>query len=236
MPVDIDKAVVSRLTVSGQKFEILVDPKKALEMKKGMKVNMEDVLAYPMIYKDVRTTDSVADEDLQKTFGTTDVFKIAERIIKEGDLQLTTEQRREMVKQKKNQIASIIARRGVNPQTNAPHPQQRILNVMDKAGVNIDPFTDAELQMNEILKAIKPLLPIKFQKIVFQIKVPAQFAGKIYSILKGAGTVKAEQWLNDGSLQINIEVLGGMQDELFDKISSLTHGSFDSKILKRENI
>lgn len=234
MTVGVDKAVVSRLHFSGKKFEILVDPSKALEFKRGVKIDMSDILAYPAIYKDVRNTECVPESDLQKTFGTTDIFKIAEKIIKEGELQLTTEQRRQMVEQKKTQVVAIIAKKSINPQTNTPHPPQRILNAMDKAGVNVDPFIDAELQVDKVLKEIKPILPITFQKITIQIKIPAQFAGKSYSVLKSCGTIVSEQWLNDGSLQISLQILAGVQDEMFQKISGLTHGSYESKIIKRE--
>lgn len=214
----------------------MVDPNKALELKKGMKINMDEILATPGIYRDVRNTERVSDQDLQKVFGTTDVFRIAEKIIKEGELQLTTEQRRQMVEQKRNQIASIISKKGINPQTNTPHPPQRILNAMDQAGVNIDPFVDAEMQIDKAVKAIRPILPLKFQKVTFQIKIPAQFAGKMYSTLKSSGTITNEQWLNDGSLQVNLEIMAGMQDELFQKISGVTHGQFESKVVKREDI
>lgn len=234
MVVSIDKAVIARLNYSGRRFEILIDPYKALELKRGMKVDMNDILAYPAVYKDVRSTENVPESELQKAFGTTDVFKIAEKIIKEGEIQLTTEQRRQMVEQKRNQIANIISKRGINPQTNSPHPPQRILNVMEKSGVNIDPFLDAESQIEKVLKEIKPIIPISFQKVIIQIKIPAQYAGKSYSILKNYGSLTDEKWLNDGSLQVNLKILAGMQDELFEKVSSLTHGQFESKIIKRE--
>lgn len=236
MVVSLDKAVIARLQHSGQKFEILVDPNKALDLKRGMNMDVNEILAYPAIYRDARTTDMVSGQDLQKAFGTTDIFKIAERIIRKGELQLTTEQRREMVEQKKNQIVAIIAKRGINPQTNTPHPPQRILAALEKSGVSIDPFVDAELQIDKVLKEIKVLLPIKFQKVTVMIKIPAQYAGKSYSILKGFGTIINEKWLNDGSLQVNVEMLAGLQSELFKKISDLTHGDFQSEIIKREDM
>lgn len=236
IPASIDKAVIARIHIQGQKFEIMVDPNKALELKRGMKIDMVDVLAFPGVYRDVRNTERVSDQDLQKIFGTTDVERIATRIIKEGELQLTTEQRRNMVEQKRNQIASIISKRGINPQTNAPHPTQRILNAMEQAGVNIDPFVEAELQLENVLKKIKLILPLKFQKVTFQLKIPAQFAGKIYSTLKSSGTITNERWLDDGGLMVNLEILAGMQEEVFNKISSITHGQFESKIIKREDV
>jgi ribosome maturation protein SDO1 len=236
LPVDVDKAVVCRLKYSGQRFEILCDPKKALEFKRGAKISLNDILAYPTIYKDVSSTDAAAKEDLQKAFGTTDPFKIAERIISKGDLQLTTEQRKEMVEQKKNQIAELISKRGVNPKTNAPHPPQRIIGAMKQVGVKIDPFKDAELQVDDIVKALRALLPISFQQVTIAIRVQPQFAGRVYPILKSIGTTKKEQWLNDGSLQVEVEVLAGMQQELYDKLATLTHGNFESKVVSKTNI
>lgn len=233
MPVDIDKAVACRLKHSGQTFEILCDPKKALEFKKGANVDMKDVLAYPSVYRDVSSTKVVPDDELQKVFGTTDPFKIAERIIRKGELQLTTEQRKKMLEQKRAQIVDIISKRGVNPQTNAPHPPQRILNAMQKSGVKIDPFINAEMQVNDIVKTLKTHIPISFQRVTIAIRVQPQYAGRVYSILKGIGTVTKEQWLNDGSLQIEIDVLAGVQQELFDKMATLTHGNYESTIVKK---
>ena len=233
MPVSVDKAVTARLIVSNLKFEILVDPEKALQLRRGENVRIEDILAYPAIYKDTGSTELAAEKDLQKIFGTTDVFKVAEEIIKKGDIQLTTEQRRRMIEERKKQIAEIISKRGVNPQTNLPHPPQRIMNAMKEAKVNIDPFVDAELQVDEVLKKIRVLLPIKLGKTLFQIKIPPEYSGRVYSVLKKIGSVQKEKWLTDGSLQVEVEVLVGMQSELLQRLADLTRGKFESKILKK---
>lgn len=206
-----------------------------MDFKRGKPVSTRDILAYPAVYKDVRSSETTASNDLQKAFGTTDVFKIAEKIIKDGDVQLTTEQRHNMVEQKKNQVAAIISKRGINPQTNTPHPIQRILNAMQQAGAIIDPFADAETQVDKVISSIKPLLPIRFQKLTAQIKIPPEYSARIHTILKESGTMKQEQWLNDGSLQVVIEMLAGVYDEMLQKIANLTHGSFESKIIKRED-
>ena len=236
MAIGVDKAVVARLHRSGQKFEVLIDPNKALDFKKGAKIDINEIIAFPGVYHDVRNTERVPEQDLQKIFGTTDVLKIAEKIIREGELQLTTEQRRQMVEQRRMQIATIIARRGINPQTNTPHPPQRILNAMDKAGINIDPFVDGEQQIDKVLKGIKTIIPIKFQNVIIQFKIPPQFAGKAYTTLKASGAIISEQWLNDGSLQLSLKMMAGLQEEVFQKIAGLTQGSFETKLVKREDI
>jgi len=234
--ISVDKAVVARLKVKGINFEILVDPKKAFELKKGVNINIQEILAYPAIYKDARKGEAVRNEDLQKTFGTTDVYKIAEEIVKKGEFSLTTEQKRELIEEKKNQIATLISKRAINPQTNTPHPPQRILNAMEKAGVNVDPFLDAEVQVEKVLKAIKPILPIKFEKVLLQLKIPAQYVGKSYSIITKTGEVKDEEYLSDGSLQVQIEIFSGVQDEFFRKLADITKGNYESKILKKVEV
>ena len=231
MSISIDKAVIARLQKGEEKFEILVDPKLAFELKKGEDVRIEDVLAYPAIYKDARKGEVVSKESLVKAFGSTDVYQIAKKILMEGEFQLTTQQKRELIEQKKMQIANIIARRGVNPQTNTPHPPQRIINAMEEVGVNVDPFMDAELQVERVLKEIKKVLPIKVGRVEIEVKIPAQYSGKVYSIIRKFGEPKSEQWLNDGSLKVVIELAAGMQQSFFDKISSLTHGNFESRVL-----
>ena len=172
--VSVEEAVVARLKVSGTEFEILVDPYKALELKRGKRIDVQDILAYPSIYRDVRKALKASEEELQKCFGTTDVWKIAERIIREGNLQLTVEQRRRLIEEKKMQIATIISRRSVDPKTNLPHPPQRILNVMKQAGVNVDPFEDAELQVDRVIKSIKTLIPIKMQRVTIEVTIPVE--------------------------------------------------------------
>ena len=236
MSVSIEKSVVARLNYAQQKFEILVDPYKAMDFKNGKMVVMEEILAYPIIYKDSKAAEAAAEKDIQKAFGTTDTLKVAAKILKEGEIQITTEQKREMTEQKRHLIATLISKRGVNPQTNTPHPEQRILNAMQQAGANIDPFIGAELQLDKVVKAIKPIIPLKFQNVTLQIKIPPQFAGKAYSVIKSSGKITSEQWLNDGSLQASVEMLAGVMDEFSQKIANLTHGSFELKVIKREDV
>jgi DNA repair exonuclease SbcCD ATPase subunit len=49
-----------------------------------------------------------------------------------------------MLEEKRNKIATIIAQRSINPQTNTPHPVSRILKAMEEARVAIDPFKPVE--------------------------------------------------------------------------------------------
>ncbi len=233
MSISVDKAIIAKLVKSGEKFEILVDPDKALEVKRGKAVSLDDLLASQNVFEDARKGLRAPDSKLNKTFGTNDIATIAYRIIKEGEVQLTTEQRRQMLEERKKAIASMISARAINPQTNTPHPQERITNAMEKAKVQIDINKSVEEQIDSVVKAIQPIVPIKIEKVQLAIKVPPQFSGKAANIIRNFGSLQREEWGSDGSFSCIIEIPAGAQQSVFDKLNSLTHGDVDIKLIKK---
>lgn len=232
--VSVEKAVIAKLIKSGEKFEILVDPEKALEVKTGKDVDIYELLAAQEVYEDVKKGLRVEKNKLNKTFGTNDMVVIAKRIIREGEVQLTTEQRKQMLEERKKSIANIIAKRGINPQTNTPHPVERILRVMDEAKVRIDIEKNAEEQVDGVLKSIQPIIPIKFEKMQIAIKVPPEFAGKTSNVMRSFGTLLREEWKSDRSYLCLLEIPAGLQQDVYDRLNNLTHGKNEVKIVKKE--
>jgi len=231
--ISVEKAVIARLTKSGEKFEILVDPEKALDVKTGKEIALEELLASDEIYEDVKKGLRVSGENVNKAFGTNDLKKIVYTIIKEGDVQITTEQRKQMLEEKTKAIANIIAKRGVNPQTGLPHPAERILRAMEQAKVRIDLEKRIEEQIDEVLNTIQSIIPIKFERIQIAIKIPPSFAGKASNIVRSFGTLLKDEWAKDGSYICLIEIAAGIQQEVYDRLNNLTHGQVEVKIVKK---
>lgn len=222
--VTVEDAIIARYTKDGKHFEILVDPDIAYDLKEGKTVSLNRMLAANIIFTDAKKGTKASASDIQTIFATTDVEKVAEAIVKKGDLQLTTEFRRKKGDEKKKQIASFISKHAINPQTRVPHPQERVLNAMDIAKVNIDPFKPAEQQVDDVVKALKAVLPISMEEAELSIEVPAQFAGRAYGILKEYN-IQKEQWLSNGSLLAKISIPAGLKESVYRRINSLTAGS-----------
>ncbi|MDN5358789.1 MAG: ribosome maturation protein [Candidatus Diapherotrites archaeon] len=229
--VSVDKAIIARYERGGHRFEILVDPDLAWRLKRGEEVDMDDLLASLEVYKDAKKGERVSEELLQKTFGTTDIYEIAKYIIRHGEVHLTTEQRRRMHDEVWNKIAHLIARRAVDPRTGAPHPVQRILNAMEQAKVHVDIFKTPEEQVQQVVDAIRKIIPIRMETKKVQIIVPPQYTGKVYGHLKHYKILR-ENWGNDGSLSVVIEIPAGMVEDLLHEVAGLTHGDVQSKILE----
>ncbi len=231
--VSIEEAVIARISRGHESFEILVDPELALRFKKGESVSMDRMLAVNEVFKDARKGEKVSPSELEKNFGSSDPLKVAEKILKEGDVQLKTEQRREMVEEKKKQIAAIISKQGMDPRTKLPHPIQRILNAMEQAHVNIDPFKPARAQVNPVLEKLREILPISTEKIEVAVKIPVEFAGKASHIIREITEIKKEEWRQDHWFAI-IEIPAGMQADIYEKLNSLTSGRADVKLVKEK--
>jgi ribosome maturation protein SDO1 len=229
--VSLEKAVIARLDTRGERYEVLVDPELALKLKRGEEVDMSSLLAVDTVFKDARKGDKAGVEHLKEIFGSSDPIEVAKAIIKKGEIQLTTEQRRKMLEDKRKQIVSIIAKNAINPQTNTPHPPGRIEKAMEEAKVNIDLWKTAEEQVPVVVKALRPIIPIRFEEKTLAVKIPPQYAAKAYPVIKPFGEIKKEEWQKDGSWIFLIDIPAGMVDDFLRELNSLTKGEVETKIL-----
>lgn len=232
--VRVEDSVVARLEKFGYKFEILVEPNLAMSVKHGKSVSVDSLMAINRIFKDQKTGDEQSPDVLKKVFQTEDVGVIAKKIIQDGEVQLTTEQRRAFFEKKRLEIINFISRNAINPQTKTPHPPARIENCITQAKIHIDAFKSTDEQVNEIVKAIRSIIPISMDKIDFAVKIPIQFAAKSSSIIHKY-EVRKEEWLNDGSLVAEFTLPAGAKQDLLNELNSATHGELIVKIIGAVN-
>jgi ribosome maturation protein SDO1 len=226
-----DKYTVARLTKDNEHFEVLVKSQKALDYRTGKIAGITEVLAAETIFADANKGTRVSEERLHKAFGTTETLKIAEIILKTGTLQLTTEQRRKMVEDKRKQIIDFISRQAVDPKTNLPHPPLRIENAMEQIHYPIDPYKPVEEQARDIVKLLRPILPLKIEQISVSVQIPAEYSARAYGAIKNFGTVKREEWRANGSWYGIVEMPAGSYASFLNKLGEVTKGNGEAKIV-----
>ena len=224
------KTVIVKYRRDGNEFEIYVNSDLAYEYITGKRSDALTVLEAEEIFKDAHKGERASAEKLTKAFGTTDVAKIAEIILKNGEVPITTEQRNKLLEEKRRQIVEIIARNSIDPRTNAPNPPLRIENAMKEARASVDPFRNATEQIDDIVKKIQMIMPIKFTTVKIEVTIPPEYSNRAFGTLKKYG-LKSEQWLGNGSLQASLEFPAGMQTEFFERINSATQGKAVVKVL-----
>ncbi len=231
--VSLDDAVVARLARFGTTYEILVDPEGAenIMQKERDDTQILEILAADAVFVDWSEGERASDEQLTKGFETTDLAAIARRILDEGDIQLTQEQRKRMLEQKHKRIVTTIARETWNPQTKTPHPKDRIERALEEAKFRADPLKRVEEQVQAAFKVLRPLMPIAFDRVRVAIRIPAEHAGAAYGHVRNLGELRKEEWQNDGAWVGVLEMPAGAQTEVYDRLNGLTQGSVETKLL-----
>ena len=227
-----DKTTVVRYTYSGDKFELLVKPDPAFDYKTGKLSEISKILISEEIYTDSNKGTRATNEKLNQVFKTTDPAKIAEIIMKKGELNLTTEQRKKMTSEKRKQLVTFIAKTYVDPRSHLPHPPLRIEQALDDGRVSIDPFKNIDEQVKDIVEKLRPIIPLKSENIILEISVPAQFVAQSYTVLKSTGTLKKEDWQTNGSLKAILEIPAAARPHVIDRLGSITKGTATVEVVK----
>ncbi len=226
-----ERYTLARMTHDGENFEILVKPQLAFSYRLGKTKSISELLVTETIFADAGKGLRVSEDKLQEVFGTTNSIEIASIILKKGTLQLTTEQRKQLVEDKRRQIVSFISRQCVDPKTNLPHPPMRIEQAMKQIHFSIDPFREIQEQAREIIKLLRPVLPLKTEQVSVAVRIPPEFAGKAYGTVKGFGVIKREQWQADGSWSATVEMPAGLYGPFLEKLGNITRGNLEAKMV-----
>ncbi|MHA2182572.1 MAG: ribosome assembly factor SBDS [Promethearchaeota archaeon] len=256
--IDLGGYIIGKIEKSGRRFEMLLDPEQAWEAKKFIreeiqkrlkssneksrlsvdeilssnKIDLELIFESFTVFEDLRRGKKATDGDMEAVFDTTEGRRIAAQVLIDGEMHWTKTQREEERSKKLKQIITIISKNAINPQNKKPHPYQRIEKAIEEAHVKIDLMRNAEEQVDDVVKSIRSVIPIRMEQVEMAIKLPSAFTAKGYNIVAQLAQIKNEEWQSDGSWVSVVSLPAGLQMELIDKLNKLTHGRVQIKFLK----
>ncbi len=249
---DLGNNIIVRIQKGRDRFEMIADADEAYKAIKKMQnirekeektsLSVEEVLDSDLymrnifetleVFHDVKKGERCDEETLEKDFGTTDQQKIAAIFLLKGEFNWTQEQRKEWSEKKIKKIVNILAKNCINPQTKKPHPPKRIKKAMEEAKVSIDLSKTAEEQVEDVLKEIQVIIPIRMESLQMAVKVPAKYAPKAYNTTAQFAHIKQSEWQTDGSWVGVVTLPAGLQMEFLDALNKLTHGRVQTKLMK----
>lgn len=231
--IDLRGKSIVRLEKHGRRYELLVNPEPAWKFLQGEKVEIDDIFEVFIVYENLSRGVKAANDDLEVAFeGMTD-REMAVKILQNGQLQLTADQRNEILKEKRTEIVDFIHIHCINPRENVPIPKDRIENAILDLGVNIDYKEEAKNQALEIINQLKPVMPIRLESVKLALKIPPSYTGPLYGYVLSAGNLIQEEWLSDGSLAVVTQIPSGTQADFLEQVTSRTKGKAQVKILER---
>lgn len=235
--LDLKNKALAKYKYKNKRFEIIVNPDLAFKLKMKQiteaEVQILEILEIDAIFLEASKGLRASTEDLLETFDTDDELEIAKIILSKGELQLTQAQRKELADKKRRQIINFISKHAVDPKLNIPHPPARIENALEIAKIKIDPYDNVDNQTKRVIKALQSILPMKLEQIKLAVKMPSEFAGKAYGLIKRFGEIGQEQYTNDGNWICVLQFPAGRQSEFMEKIENLCKGRAELKVLER---
>ncbi len=220
---------VARLKRTGKNFEIIVDMDNALKFKKGLIKSIEAESG--RVFNDSKKGLVSSNAELTAAFGTNDISAIAQKIVKDGEVLVTQEHRDEEKDRKIKQVVDFIVTNSIDVKSGRPFTHDKIKTSLEQAHVNIK-NVPIEQQINDIMGKLSVLLSIKLETKKVKITIPAIHTGKAYGIV--SPHKENERWLNDGSLEIIVNVPAGTIIDFYDKLNGVTHGSALTEEIKEK--
>ncbi|MCG3216458.1 MAG: ribosome assembly factor SBDS [Candidatus Heimdallarchaeota archaeon] len=231
--IDLKGKSIVRYEKHGRRYEMLVNPQPAWMFIQGEEVEIDDIFEVYDIYENISRGVKATQDDVDVAFENMTDREMAIKILRDGKLQLTADQRNEILKEKRAEIVDFIHIHCINPRENTPIPKDRIDKAIIDLGVNISYKEEAKNQALEIIDLLKPVMPIRLESIKLAIKIPPTYTGSLYGYVISAGNLIQEEWLTDGSLAVLIQIPSGTQADFLEQITSRTKGKAQVKVLER---
>jgi ribosome maturation protein SDO1 len=210
------------MKVNGKSFEIAVDLDLAMKLRKGEKVNIQNVLLADCIFTNIKNGSKAGSADLIAAFQTDNLQEVAAKIVQRGDIELPKDYRDEQQDSKRKRIIDWFARNAVDARSSRPFTPDQISKALDQAKINLSNGS-AEQLIAPATEALQKIIPLRVEMKKLAIVIPAAYTGKVYGIVNEYK--EKEDWLSNGDLKITVSIPIGLQMEFYDKLNSVTHGS-----------
>jgi len=217
-----------RHKVNGVTFEVLTKLGAVLKFRKG-ELGWAEVLYADEIFKSYSKAEKAKGVDLTAAFGTENVQDCAKVIVEKGELQLTANERKEFVEKKRAEIVNYIHKYYVDPRAKTPHPVLRIENALDELKFKVDADVPTEKQVQEIVKRLPEVLPIKRQEMEGLLTIPNKHMGSCHGVIQKYVKIINERYSADGCA-MQVSLVPGDYQPLLNDLNRLTKGDFQFEI------
>src|SRR3989338_5719571 len=132
-------------------FETVVDLENAIKLKHGENVDINDVIRDVAVYTDQKKGMRAGNAELKNVFGTTELQKVVEQIVKKGNIEVIQEFRDEKLEAKRKQVIDFLSRNAIDVRTGRPFTPDIIEKAIKEAKVNVQD-KPLERQMPDIIE------------------------------------------------------------------------------------
>lgn len=145
-----------------KRFEIACYQNKVQDWRLRVEKDLDEVLQIPQVFINVSKGQVANNDDLMKSFGTTNQDQIILEILDKGEIQLNERERTANLQQKQNEFLNIISTKCINPRSKKRYPPTMIQKALTELKFHLNPSKPTKIQALEAIKLLvsKQLFPI----------------------------------------------------------------------------
>jgi len=208
------------------KFEVMCKPGLPMQFREN-KVGWDKVLMVDMVFTNSSKGDRASGAQLTEVFGTDNIDECCKKIVMEGEVQLTQQERDKFQEEARKQIVFFIHKNYIDPQTKLPHPPDRIENAMKEIKFKIDPNKDAKPQAEECVTKLQgKLMFSKSVQMQARLTIKKEHVGQCKNIIHKIANVVHEEWTADGCV-FDLELTKPDLDQLTSALYKPTNGDYN---------
>merc|ERR1712154_154584 len=212
------------------KFEVVAKQGMVLKFRDGG-IGFQNVLMIDQIFTNSTRGDVANVSDLKEVFGTEDLTKCCQQIVKNGELQYTAQERKQFVEQKTNEIVYYINKNYVDPKTKLPHPADRISNCMKECRIRVDPKGDTRRQSEDAVKKMRgKLMFAKAVALRATLTIKHSHVGQCNNLIHKVANVIKEEWTGTGCI-FTVELSKADMNSLQVALMKPTNGDYEMTFL-----
>ena len=229
----MSKPIIVKLNKNKKQFEILTKH-GAVDLFRQGKLGWSKVTVSDEVYKNSSKGERYTNKDLEDTFGTSNVEECMKEIALHGEVQLTTQDRKNKTDEKHKQILYYIHKYYINPKTKQPHPITHIEAALAQTKFKADYQEPVEKQVEKAMKMLVGILVCKKSVMEGTLSIPSQYIGSCYNVINGLCEIVKENYTANGC-DMYISVIPGNYDTLAQRLNGLTKGEFNFVVVGCEN-
>jgi rRNA metabolism SBDS family protein len=208
-------------------FEILTKQGSVRQFLTG-KLGWDKVLSADVIFTNSKKGDIAKKQDLITVFGTDDVNKCAEIMVRQGDAQVSASERKEDISVHRRQILEYL-HKTYTDQAGLPHPLVRLETILEEAKIRIDPAVSVHKHCEDVIKRMIGKIVFKRNASDYTITVPKEHVKTCRDVVCKYCPVGRKEIREAGSTTWKVSITSSDFDNFLLEMNKITGGDFTVK-------
>lgn len=158
--VKLTNVAIVKYRKKNRKAEIACYKNKVIDWRNGNEDNIDNVIQINQIFSNAIQGTIASEGLLAKLFGTTDKTEIIQKILDEGNLQVSQKEREVLAENAFQEVVKILGKKLIHPKSKRLFPEEAIQNALKNINFKADFNTGSKKQAFKAMKKMEKIFNV----------------------------------------------------------------------------